>query len=122
MKAILVQPETKPVVIEIEGTLEALQSAVGGFIEAVYPFDDPVAIVCNEEGKLLGLPLNRALRDENDKVLDILAGDFLIVGLGEERFCSLPEELVEKYLNVYKNIEFFMQTPAGIIVLQEQNR
>lgn len=44
--------------------LKDFQDAVGGTIAASYPFDDPVAIVYNDEGKLTGLPLNRALRDE----------------------------------------------------------
>ena len=44
-----------PTIQEIDGSLESMQRIVGGDIEAVYPFDDPVAIVCNEEGKLLSL-------------------------------------------------------------------
>ena len=46
--------------IEIESGLDALQRAVGGYIEAVYPYEDPVALIVNEEGKLNGLPLNRS--------------------------------------------------------------
>ena len=45
---------------EIDSDLESLQHEVGGYIEAMYPDEDPVALVCNEEGKLEGLPLNRA--------------------------------------------------------------
>lgn len=59
---------------------------VGGCIEAVYPFDDPVAIVCNEEAKLEGLPLNRALRDEDGDIYDIVAGTFMVVGLTGRQF------------------------------------
>lgn len=69
-----------------------LQQIVGGYIEAVYPFVDPVAIICNEEDKINGLELNRALRDENGKVYDILAGTFLLVGLDEEDIASLTPE------------------------------
>ena len=64
MKVLVVEPEKEPYVKEISSGLSSLQKEVGGFIEAVYPFEDPVAIICNEEGKLEGLPLNRALRDE----------------------------------------------------------
>ena len=53
--------------IEIDGSLESMQQIVGGYIEAIYPFDDPVAIICNEEGKLNGLPLNRALYNKDNK-------------------------------------------------------
>ena len=71
MTVLYVKPGEKPKHIEIENDLEALQRAVGGYIEAVYPYEDPVALIVNEEGKLSGLPLNRALRDE-DTQLDAL--------------------------------------------------
>lgn len=61
MKVLAVEPGKVPYETEIEGGLESLQQAVGGSIEAVYPYEDPVAVICNEEGKLIGLPTNRAL-------------------------------------------------------------
>ena len=49
MKVIIVEPFTNPYTKEIKGDLESMQRIVGGYIEAVYPFDDPdVALVCNE--------------------------------------------------------------------------
>lgn len=51
---LVVEPGKTPYVKEIDSGLVSLQSEVGGWIEAVYPFEDPVAIVCNEEGKLEG--------------------------------------------------------------------
>ena len=62
---LIVEPEKAPYVKEISDDLESLQHEVSGYIQAVYPFDDNVAILCNEEGKLHGLPLNRALYDED---------------------------------------------------------
>ena len=62
----------KPTIQEIDGSLESMQRIVGGDIEAVYPFDDPVALVCHGEGKLLGLPMNRALTDESGVPYDIV--------------------------------------------------
>lgn len=53
MKILVVKPYQKPEVIEIDHTLKAMQAVVGGYIEAVYPFDDEVAIVVNEEGKIV---------------------------------------------------------------------
>ena len=78
---------------------------------ATYPFTDPVAIVCNDEGKLLGLPMNRALRDEHGQTYDVVAGNFLVVGLGEEDFASLSPELAQKYE------QFFHQpaSPQGVL-------
>ncbi len=53
--------------------------------------------ICNDDGKLMGLPLNRALRDEDGQMYDAVAGTFLVVGLGEEDFASLTPELAQKY-------------------------
>ena len=83
MTVLRIKPGEKPKCIEIESDLDALQRAVGGYIEAVYPYEDPVVLIVNEEGKLNGLPLNRALRDEDNDIYDIVAGNFLIVGLGK---------------------------------------
>lgn len=87
----------KPRIIEIDGSLNSLQEYVGGWIEAVYPFEDEVAIVCNEEGKIMGLEQNRFLMSDNE-VVDVICGNFLIVGLGEEDFESLSDRLAAKYL------------------------
>ena len=86
MKVLMVEPGKVPYEKEIGDGLKALQDAVGGYIQAVYPYEDPVALVCNEEGKLEGLPLNRALRTEDGEIYDIIAGNFFICGLGEENF------------------------------------
>ena len=56
------------------------EAAVGGPIQAIYPFPEPVALICHEEGKLLGLPLNRALRDKDGEIYDIIAGPFFLCG------------------------------------------
>ena len=74
MKAIVVEPQNRPVLRDIGPGLGSMQEIVGGSIEAVYPFDESVVLVCNEEGKLLGLPLNRALRDADGTVYDIISG------------------------------------------------
>ena len=101
MKVLMVEPGKSPYETEIEGGLESLQAAVGGDIQATYPFDDLVGLICNDEGKLLGMPLNRALYDDEGHLYDIVAGNFLIVGLGEEDFTDLSPELMKKfrYLN-----------------------
>ena len=69
---LVVEPGKEPYVKEIDSGLESLQHEVGGCIEAIYPYEDPVALVCNEEGKLEGLPLNRALRDEDGDIYSFL--------------------------------------------------
>lgn len=117
MKVIVVEPGRKPYVKEIESGLESLQAEVGGYIEGVYPFDDMIAIICDEEGKLKGKPLNRALRNEDGYILDALAGTFLIVGVGLEDFDSIPDELEQKYLDMFMKPDTFMKMPDGNILV-----
>lgn len=97
-----VKPLREPCVITIPNKLKTMQDQVGGMIEAVYPFEDPVAIILNEEGKLNGSMPNRGLYDSSGNLYDVIAGTFLIVGLSEEDFCSLSEELSAKYMEKYK--------------------
>lgn len=117
LDVLLIQPERHPQAVQIENTLQALQKAVGGTIQAVYPFDDPVALVANNEGKISGLPSNRALRDDNGSEYDILCGDFLVVGLGDTDFCSLTPELAQKYEQLFHQPELFLQTGRGLMAI-----
>lgn len=117
MTVLCVKPGEKPERIEIESGLDALQRAVGGYIEAVYPYEDPVALIVNEEGKLNGLPLNRALRDEDNDIYDIVAGAFLVVGLGESEFASLTPALMEKYEKLFHSPEAFLNLNGHLTVI-----
>ncbi len=104
MKIIVVKPFQNPKVMEIEHTLEAMQKIVGGYIEAVYPFDDPdVALVCNEEGKLEGLTPNRFLLNRNNGVCDFICGDFFLcyAPAESENFESMPDNLIQKYIDKF---------------------
>lgn len=101
MKILVVDPTKEPYEKEIQGTLEEMQAIVGGYIQAVYPFEDPVAVVCNEEGKLMGLPCNRLLKDDAGRPYDVLCGTFFVAGLGSEDFTSLPDRLMRKYQDLY---------------------
>lgn len=89
---------------EIPDTLDAMQAVVGGYIEEVTPFNEPVAIVCNEEGKLNGLPYNRPLVDRNGLPYDILCGTFFIAGVQGERFVSLTDEQLGRFKSLYDNL------------------
>ena len=80
MTVLVVEPGKEPYLKEIDPGLHSLQAEVGGDIAATYPFSDPVGLVCNDEGKLIGLELNRGLRDEDGNLYDIMAGTFLVVG------------------------------------------
>lgn len=117
MKVLRVEQYKSPFVKEIDPGLKSLQQEVGGWIQAVYPFEDDVALICNEEGKINGLELNRALRDENGEVLDAIVGPFLIVGIGEEDFDSLSDDMIEKYRDIFAQPEVFIRTNSGLLVM-----
>ena len=117
MTVLVVEPRKEPYLKEIDPGLHSLQAEVGGDIAASYPFSDPVGLVCNDEGKLIGLELNRGLRDEDGNLYDIMAGTFLVVGLGEESFASLPPELAQKYMEHFKQPEQFISLNGQVIAL-----
>ncbi len=102
IRVLIVEPGKAPYAAEIPAGLAALQDKVEGLIQALYPFDDPIAVIANDEGKLLGLPWNRPLFDEDGNIYDILVGTFLVVGLTEDDFGSLSDELIQKYTEVFR--------------------
>lgn len=117
MTALVVEPQKEPYVKEINPGIHSLRSEVSGTIEAVYPFADPVALICNDEGKNIGMNLNRGLFDENGRLYDIIAGTFLVVGLGEDDFTSLSPDMVQKYMEHFKQPQQFIRLNGEIIAL-----
>ena len=118
MTVVACYPGKTAQVIEIKDGLKGMQEFVGGYIEAIYPFDDPVAIICNEEGKLNHMELNRALYTEDGEMFDIVAGPMFVCGLGEEEFASLQGKLLEKYLEKYKQPETFIKIGSDILAMK----
>jgi hypothetical protein len=118
MKVLIVEPEKHPYAKDIDSGLQSMQEVVGGLIQAVYPFDDPAAIVCNEEGKLLGMEYNRALYDESGAIYDIICGPFFICSLGEEDFTSLSEPLTDKYCKLFAHPELFVRVGETLMVMR----
>lgn len=116
ISVLLVEPGRTPKIIEIEDTLEAKQAIVGGYIEQSMPFDDDVAIICNKEGKLDGLHLNRAIYDNDGTMIDIIAGTFFIcyAPIESDRYLSLPETLAKKYMEKFMHPEIFYRDHNGI--------
>ena len=103
MNVLVVEAGYLPYEKEING-LEEMQGIVGGLIQAIYPYAEDVAIVCNEEGLINGLPFNRSVPGGYGGVF----GTFFICGLGEENFCSLPPDLMERFKKEFKNSEILI--------------
>lgn len=123
IKVLVVEPMKPGRVQEICG-LTDMQNIVGGTIEAVYPFQrDKVALVCHGEGKLLGLPCNRPLLDEDGKPYDVICGTFFIAGLGVEDFTSLTEEQIQRYKAFYdKRMVLTVERPTPQRKTAEQKK
>ena len=104
MRVLVVRPGENPVVEEIGDELRDMQTIVGGYIESIMPWEDPVALICNEEGKINGLPLNRRLRDDDGRLIDIIAGTFFLCYAPpeSENFLSLPDELIKKFSLIFR--------------------
>ena len=118
MNVLIVEPGKHPRLADIDESLESLQKTVGGYIEAIYPFEDEIAIICDEESKLKSdTEWNRMLPETHD----VIKGTFIIAGLGDEDFTDITPELAEKYKQRFWNIELFIPTPNGLmpIVIRE---
>lgn len=114
IKIVLLEPNRMAKVTEIEHSLEAMQQVVQGDIQAIYPFEDEICIVCNEESRNDGLPLNRALYDENHEIYDIIAGPAFLCDCSGESFGSLSEDQIKKYSRQFMRPERFYCTANGI--------
>ena len=117
IRVLYVEPAKMPEVIEIEHTLETLQSLVGGYIQVLYPWEDEVAVICDDEGKIKGSPLNRALENDRGEVYDVIAGNFIVAGLTEDSFGSLPDAYIAKYCEKFCAPEVFLATSENRLIM-----
>ena len=116
----MVEVGRKAYEMELENSLGSMQCAVGGLIQAVYkPGGRDAALICNDEGKLLELPLNRALRDKDGEIYDVIAGSFFVCGAppDSESFASLKDEQVAYWLRRFAKPEFFVNVNGQIICI-----
>ena len=90
IRILVVEPNKEPYIKSIEHTLENLQKIVGGLVEFV-ELDEDVDLVCNEEGKILRLEMNRFIPN------DIICGTFFLAGHKNGETISLTNEQIKKY-------------------------
>ena len=116
MEILFIEPGKTPEVTEISGDLASMQELVGGMIQAVYPFDEPVALVCNDEGKLLSMQMNRILPEMDD----IICGPFFLCGTppDSEEFTSLSPEQLDRYADRFRSIERIVSAGDTVFVLK----
>ena len=118
MLILVVEPGKVPETKDISGNLKEMQSIVGGYIQAIYP-SPGIALVCNEEGWVRGLPGNRGLRDENGEVNNIIWGTFFLCGAPSDcnHFTSLTPEQIERYRKRFYTPEMFWGMDGRIVCL-----
>lgn len=118
MRVLVVEPERKPEVRDIDDSLKAMQDIIGGLIQPIY-LDDSVALICNDEGKLMNLTANRGLRDKNGQIYDIVFGTFFLCGAhaDSDSFASLTSEQIERYQKQFYTPEMFWGMDGHIICL-----
>ena len=119
MQIVVVEPKKKPMVQDISPDLKSMQRIVGGSIQAICPFEEPVVLIANEEGKLLNLPLNRALRDDEGKVYDIISGTFFLCAAppDSDHFAGLTDQQVKTYMERFDMLEMFLNVGGDLFVL-----
>jgi hypothetical protein len=121
MRVLVVEPECRPEVKEIDDSLSAMQEIVGGYIQAVHldDLDDSVVLVCNEEGKFMNLSANRGLRDKNGQMYDIVCGTFFLCGVppDSDHFTGLTPEQIERYRERFYTPEMFWGMDGHIVCL-----
>lgn len=110
IRVVLLEPGKTSRIADIDSSLEGMQAVVGGYIEAI-PVGEGAVAVCNEEGKLRGLPLNRALRDEDGKIFDVLVGTAFICDCSGESFGSLSDAQIKRYSELFRNPVVGYQRP-----------
>ena len=114
MKILVCEPGKHPYVKDIEPGLENLQAEVDGYIQALYPFSEKVAVVCNEEGLFRDdLAWNREVDPYGP-----IKGTFFVVGLGYDDFIGLTDAQIKKYKAHFWEPEIFIPTPFGMVVLR----
>lgn len=109
IRVLKVAPGEHPMETTLVNELDELQKAVSigasyqGLIEII-EIEDGVCILCNEEGKLIGLEGNRRIGS------DIITGVFYVTGEDDDGdLASLPADMIEKYMLRFWKIESFSE-------------
>ena len=103
LNVLVVEPDYAPYEKEVS-SLREMQAIVGGSIQAIYPFGESAAVVCNEEGLINGLPFNRSMEGGYGGV----CGTFFVCGLNGDGFCSLTPEQVKTYKQKFHHAEILI--------------
>lgn len=116
IRVVLCEPDKFARIANIDASLVGMQQVIEGSIEAYYPFEEQVCIVCNEEGKINGMPLNRAVY-ANGEMVEVMAGPFFICDCSGSKFESLSDEQLIKYRRMFQRPERFVKFNDKLVAL-----
>ena len=103
MNVLVVEPGMAHYEKEVNG-LKEMQATVGGLITVIYPYEEQVAIVSNDESILEGMPFNRSVEGGYGGIF----GTFFVCGLSEDDFCSLSPEQMERFKKKFHQAEILV--------------
>ena len=115
IKVVLLEPGKLARTAEIATSLEDLQKIVDGLIEAYYPFEEQVCIVCNEESKINGMQPNRSVKNEDGVMVDFICGPAFICDCRGESFDSLSDEQLVRYTKMFRYPEHLAKLNGQLI-------
>ena len=102
IQVVLLEPGKLARPAAIDAFLERYQKIVGGMIEAFYPFEEPVCIVCNEESKINGMRPNRSVKNDDGVMVDFIFGPAFICDCRGENLDSLSDEQIDRYGKMFR--------------------
>lgn len=111
MRVLVVEPGYEPYEKEING-LKEMQATVGGLIDAIYPYEERVTLVCNDEGLINGMDFNRSVPGGYGGIF----GPFFICGIDEDDFCSLTDEQMSRFKKEYHKAEILLGVKGNDII------
>lgn len=102
IKVLIAKPGEKPEVAEIENNSDTMQTIIGGRIKSYMPYEDKVVVVCSDEELTDGMAVNKVCPTTENGIVNVIAGTFILCYAPDEKnvFQSLPEDLLNKYLNL----------------------
>ena len=117
IKVLYIEPLKTPLVVEVERDYyyTSLKELVGSELDITMPLDNYVLLVYNNIGKVLNLPFNRAIRNKDGAITDLIAGNFVILGVDEEgKTISLPPQHIDKYTHMFLEPENEDSIPSDV--------
>lgn len=111
MRILIFEPGKNPRTADIPHSLDKMQAIVGGTIQAIYPWSERAALVCDDEGLLKDYRFNRLVRG------NAIFGTFFICGIDECDFSDLPENLISRFSEELHDPQALVRIPSGYIAL-----